>query len=136
MWLRRELAVIPFNPWLILGVVVGVGMITGGAYVKGRSDGADKVIAKQAREDQVRLETLQLAQLAAAEEIAKISVTHTTIQQKAQVVTREVPVYRDCANDERIIRMLDAARANQPEAATAGGGELPGTSASPASNFW
>jgi hypothetical protein len=124
------------SPWLILGAsFVAVGAI-GGSYVKGRSDGKAVIIAKQARDDQIRLETLQLAQLAAAEEIAKISVTHTTIQQKAQVVTREVPVYRDCANDERIVRMLDSARANQPEPVAPGGGELPQSGASPARNFW
>jgi hypothetical protein len=123
------------NPWpVILGALVVAA--TGGVYVKGRSDGKAAIIAKQATEDQIRFETLQLAQLAAAEEIAKISVTHTTIRQKAEVITREVPTYLDCTNDPRIGSLLDAARANQPEAVSPGGGELPGAGASPASNFW
>jgi hypothetical protein len=123
------------NLWLygILGALV-VGAI-GGSYLKGRSDGKAIIIAQQARDDQIRMETLQLAQLAAAEEIAKITVTHTTIRQKAEVITREKVQYRDCVNDPLVSGMLDAARANQPEVAP-GGGELPGTSAGPARNFW
>jgi hypothetical protein len=121
--------------WLygILGALT-VGAI-GSAYVKGRSDGKAVIIAQQARDDQVRMETLQLAQLAAAEEIAKITVIHTTIRQKAEVITREKVQYRDCVNDPVISGMLDAARANQPEV-TPGGGELPGTGPGPARNFW
>jgi hypothetical protein len=120
------------NLWLygILGALV-VGAI-GGSYLKGRSDGKAIIIAQQARDDQIRMETLQLAQLAAAEEIAKITVTHTTIRQKAEVITREKVQYRDCVNDPLVSSMLDAARANQPEV----GGELPGTSTGPARNFW
>lgn len=124
------------SPWLILGAsFVAVGAI-GGSYVKGRSDGKAVIVAKQARDDQIRLETLQLAQLAAAEEIAKITVTHTTIRQKAEVITREKIQYRDCTNDPVVSGLLDAARANQPDPVAPGGGELPGTGASPARNFW
>lgn len=120
------------NPWTLLAGAVGFAALTGGVGYKSYRLGQDSVIARQAKEDQIRLETLQLAQLAAAEEIAKITVTHTTLRQKAEVVTREVPVYRDCLNDDRIVRLLDAARANQASAEPAGGGELPGTGASSA----
>lgn len=119
------------NPWVlgILGALL-VGAL-GAAYVKGRSDGRAVIISKQAREDQIRFETLQLAQLAAAEEIAKISETHTTIRQKTEVITREVPIYRDCLNDPRVVSMLDAARENRPPTEFTGGGELPGTESDP-----
>lgn len=116
--------------WLISGLIAVAAIA--GSYVKGRSDGKAIIIAKQAREDQIRFETLQLAQQAAAEEIAKISVTHTTIRQKAEVVTREIPIYRECTNDPRVERLLNAARENRLPTEPAGGGELPGTGTSPA----
>lgn len=119
--------------WVTLGVVA-VGA-TGGAYLKGRSDGRAVIIAQQVREDQIRLETLQLAQLAAAEEIAKISVTHTTIRQQAETVIREKPIYRDCVNDPGVVGLLDAARENRP-AESAGDSGVPGTGAGPARKFW
>jgi hypothetical protein len=125
--------VIPYT-WLISGLIAVAAL--SGAYVKGRSDGKAVIVASQAREDQIRLETLQLAQLAAAEEIAKISVTHTTIRQKAEVITREVPVYTECRNDPVVSGLLDAARENRPPAESAGGGELPGAGAGPARQFW
>lgn len=120
------------NPWLYvtLGVVVAGGLA--GAYVKGRSDGRAVIIAKQAREDQIRMETLQLAQLAAAEEIAKISVTHTTIRQKAEVVTRENVIYRDCRNDVVVIGLLDAARENRAPSEPSGDRVVSGAGASSA----
>lgn len=124
------------SPWLILGAsLVAVGAMSG-AYVKGRSDGKAVIIAKQASDDQIRFETLQLAQLAAAEEIAKISETHTTIRQKTEVITREVPIYRDCLNDPRVVSLLDAARANQSAAVAPGGSELPRTGTDSTSKFW
>lgn len=102
-----------FNPWLavILGAVI-VGA-TGGAYLKGRSDGKAVVIASQAQAQAVRLETLHLAQMAAAEEIAKIQIKHTTIRQTAEQVIREIPVYRECRNDELVRELLDSARQNR-----------------------
>lgn len=116
--------------YVTLGVAVAGGLA--GAYVKGRSDGRAVIIASQARDDQIRLETLQLAQLAAAEEIAKISVTHTTIRQKAEVITRENVVYRDCRNDAVVVGLLDAARENRAPSEPIGDRVVPGTGASPA----
>jgi hypothetical protein len=110
------------NPWLfvILGVAVAAGMA--GAYVKGRSDGRAVIIASQAREDQIRMETLQLAQLAAAEEIAKIEVKNVTIRQKLETEIREKPVYRDCAADQRVLDTVNEAITGSPAADS---GELP-----------
>ena len=57
--------------------------------------------------------TLHLAQMAAAEEIAKIQIRHTTIRQTAEQVIREIPVYRECRNDDLVRELLDAARENR-----------------------
>lgn len=102
-----------FNPWLvvILGAVI-VGA-TGASYLKGRADGKAVVIAAQASAETVRLETLHLAQMAAAEEIARIEVRHVTIRQQAETTLREIPVYRDCVNDAGVSSLLDAARENR-----------------------
>lgn len=118
--------------WLYatLGVAVAGGLA--GAYVKGRSDGRAIEVAERATIEEVARESREAAIQAAAEQIAKISVTHTTIRQKAEVVTREIPVYRDCANHPDVIGLLDAARANQSPSESAGDRIVPGAGASPA----
>lgn len=103
------------NKWLaaILGAVIAVGT----AGVQGYRMGRDSVIASQAQAEAVRLETLHLAQMAAAEEIARIEVRHVTIRQQAETTLREIPVYRDCVNDAGVSSLLDAARENRDIAA-------------------
>lgn len=124
------------NPWLyvILGVLAAGGLA--GSYVKGRSDGRAIEVAERATLEEVAREAREASMQAAAEAIAQISVTHTTIRQKAEVVTREIPVYRDCINDSRVERLLDDARADRAPAEPAGGGELPGVGAGPAQVVW
>lgn len=110
--------------WVYAAAILGLVIAVSGAGLQGYRMGRDSVIAQQARDEQIRMETLQLAQLAAAEEIAKIQIRHTTIRQTAEKTIREVPVYRDCANDPELARLLDSARANRP-AEPAGTGSLP-----------
>lgn len=102
-----------FNPWLvvILGAVI-VGA-TGASYLKGRADGKAVVIAAQAQAEAIRMETLHLAQMAAAEEISRIQINHTTIRQTAEQVIRERQIYLDCRNDDVVRGLLDAARENR-----------------------
>ena len=97
------------NPWLILAAVLAFASITGGVYVKGRKDGAAVVVAKQAREDQIRFETLQLAQQAAAEEISRIQIVNKTIYQRAVHEIVEKPVYRDCSHTPDGLRAVNEA---------------------------
>jgi hypothetical protein len=124
------------NPWVLLAVGVALAGVVGGAYVKGRSDGRAVEFSERATLEEVARASRDASQQAAAEAIAKISVTHTTIRQKAEVITRDVPVYRDCTNDSRVELMLDAARENRPVAEPASDGELPGAGSGPASKFW
>lgn len=97
------------NPWTILAGVVGSAVLIGCVGYQSYRLGQDSVIARQAREDQIRFETLQLAQQAAAEEIAKIEVKNVTIRQKLETEIREKPVYRDCESSEEILRLTNEA---------------------------
>jgi hypothetical protein len=117
-------------------VILGALVVAGGAYVQGRSDGRAIEVAERATLEEVARESRDAALQAAAEAIAKISVTHTTIRQKAEVTIREKPVYRDCVNDPDVVGMLDAARENRPLAEPIGGGELPGIGPRPTHNLW
>jgi hypothetical protein len=91
-------------------------------YAKGRSDGKAVVIAAQAKEENIRLETLHLAQMAAAEEIARIQVVNKTIYAKATHEVIERPVYRDCSHSDDGMRAVNAALGGS---LAAGEGELP-----------
>lgn len=108
------------NPWLILGAVVAFASITGGVYIKGRKDGAAVVVAKQSREDQIRFETLQLAQQAAAEEIARIQIVNKTVYQRAVHEIVEKPVYRDCHHSDDGLRSVNEALSNGAQPASNG----------------
>jgi hypothetical protein len=100
--------------------LLAAAVITGGAYIKGRGDGRAVEIAQRATLDDVARVSREGAISAAAAAIAKISVTHTTIRQRAEVTVREKPVYRDCVNDPAVERLLDSARANAPAPEPAG----------------
>lgn len=115
--------------WIILGALVAVGL--GGSYVKGRSDGRALEFAERATMDEVARVAREAAIQAAGEKIASIKVTQTTIRQKAEVITRENILYRDCRNDPAVVSLLDAARENRPPTERTGSSELPGTGASP-----
>jgi hypothetical protein len=121
------------NPWVILGATLAIATALGGAYVKGRGDGKAVIIAQQSRDDHVRMETLQLAQLAAAEEIAKIEVKHVTVRQKLETQILERPVYRDCIADDSVFELTNEAITGQAPAAR---GELPGSSADDGKILW
>lgn len=116
------------NPWLllILGVALAAGLT--GSYVKGRSDGRAIVIASQHKEEQIRFETLQLAQQAAAEEIARIQVVNKTVYAKAtHEVVHEVQ-YRECVHSDDGLQLVNDALANRP-AKPNSDSKLPGTDA-------
>ena len=68
----------------------------GGAYIKGQTTGADRVIAKQVAVDQAIRDTRAAAQQGAADAIAQIKIVNTTIRQKAETVVRDNVRYVDC----------------------------------------
>jgi len=115
------------NPWLILVVVLGWGASVGGAFFYGQDVGRDGEIAKQAAVDKAIEETRRAAQEGAANAIAKIKITNTTIRGKTETIVRENTVYRDCRHDPVGVLLINEALTGRAE--PAGGGELPGADA-------
>lgn len=113
------------KPYLYAAVAVALlGSITG-AYVKGRADGRAVETAQQAKLDAQVQRVAEAAQRAAASEIAKIEVKNVTIRQKAETITREVPVYTDCKHDPVGLQLVNEALTGRAE--PVGGSKLPGT---------
>ena len=86
------------NPWALLGIVLVVGAMTGGAYWQGRNDGANAEKASQQREEDVKVFASEAAASAIAAAIPKITVRHQTIKQELEREIRTNPVYlrADC----------------------------------------
>ena len=95
------------NPYVALGAV----LLLAGAYGWGRYDGRSIEIASQARTEKAIHAAAEASQLAAAAEIAKIEIRNVTIRQKAETITREVPVYRDCQHSDDGLQLVNEALA-------------------------
>lgn len=109
---------------IVIALIAGSGI---GGYVAGRSDGRALEAAEHAKvEDAIRKATDEVVRKT-AEQISKIEVRNVTIRQKAETVTREIPVYRDCQHDPDGLRLINEALA--PGAEPVAGGELPRTDA-------
>lgn len=108
------------NPYILLGLVLAWGASIGGAFFYGRDTGKDSVLAGQTLIEEVE----KRAREGAAEAIAQIEVKNITIRQKAEVITREIPVYRDCRHDPDAVRLLNDALAAPGQVAP--DRELPG----------
>jgi preprotein translocase subunit SecF len=94
---------------LLIGAILAAGIM-------GFKLGRDSEIADQARiEDRIQ-KTEKAAIDAAAEAIKGIRIVQKTIQRDAETVIKEVPVYRDCVNDDRVRRLLDDARSGKGSA--------------------
>ncbi|HQR71242.1 MAG TPA: hypothetical protein PLE54_11600 [Burkholderiaceae bacterium] len=96
----------------------------GGVAVKAYQMGGEHQIATT-HEAQVEYEKGRDAALqATAAELAKIDVKQVTIRQRAETITREVPVYTDCRNTPDAMRVLNDALA-APGSQPAGNGVVP-----------
>lgn len=119
---------LPLVPWLILAVTLLVGAAGAGGYWQGSKHKADEIAAQQAREAALVEKASQASQQAAAEAISRIEVKNVTIRQKAETITREVPVYGDCRHDPRTLGLLnDALASGAAPAEPADQGKLPRT---------
>lgn len=99
----------PQLPWFLLAVVLAVGSAGATGYVRGRTDGRAALEAELARDAAATKAAQNAALQAAAAEIAKLDVKNTTIKQKTEVIQREVPVYRNCRHDPRVLGLLNDA---------------------------
>lgn len=110
-----------------VGVLLVAGLVAG-SYWQGRQDGQATCEAAAAREERVARLAGAAAASAAGEQIARITVRHTTIRQEAE---REVQVrteYRDCQHSAHQLQRINAALSSPASSAT-GAGQLPGPDA-------
>lgn len=117
------------NPWAILGAVLLVGALVGGAYRQGREDGEARIVAQEAREREIAAEAVDAANAAAAQAISAIKVQQRTITQEVQRDVLEKTVYRDpgCKHDADSLRRINAALTGAAGPEPAGGGVVPRT---------
>ena len=107
------------NPslWLVgIGIVIGV-------FFSGVSVGKKWEEGRQAVENNHVAEAVDAATSAAAEAIAKIRPTYTTIQGKLEKQIETNTVYRDCRLDPVGVQLLD--QALKGGAISPGSGKLP-----------
>lgn len=97
------------SPWAILAALLLVGSMTGGAYFQGRKDGEARIVAQEAREQELAQKATDAALIATAEAIAKIKVKHQTITNEVQHEVSERVVYRDCAHTPNGLQLINAA---------------------------
>jgi hypothetical protein len=95
------------NPYIIIACLVAII----GAGAGGFKLGADHEVAAQAREQDHISEAVDAANNAAAQAIAKIKVTNTTIKQELEKEVRYEKVYSDpgCRNTSPGMRLLNQA---------------------------
>lgn len=116
------------NPYVLLAVVLAWGGSVGGAFFYGESVGRNGEIAGQAKITKAVEDTRAAAQLGAADAIAQIKVTNTTVRGKTETIVRENVVYRDCRHPPDSVRVINSALAGTA-AEPAGGGVVPGPDA-------
>lgn len=99
------------------------------AYVAGRHDGRSLAEGEDAIAERVAARAAQASREESAKAIARITVKHTTIQNRLEKEVRNVPVYTDpgCRLTPDGLRHLNAALASGSEL---GASELPASGAS------
>lgn len=97
------------NPYVLAAALALLALTHGAVGYKAYRMGQDNVIAETAKLVDVEVRTRDAALAAAGEAISKIEVRNVTIRQKAETVTREVPVYRDCRHDPDGLRLINQA---------------------------
>jgi uncharacterized protein (UPF0333 family) len=115
------------NPYAILGAVVLWGASVAGSFFYGQAVGKDGEVAKQAAINQAIIDTRKAAQEGAANAIAQIKVTNTTIRGRTDTIIRNDPVYVDCRHSDIGVRNINEALTGKPGAAS--DSKLPGTDA-------
>ncbi len=103
------------NPYAIIAaLVLAVGAL-GGSYFAGRKDGRQLEVAAQAKADEVAKLQGEAMTTAAVTAIQGLEKIYVPIKQKGEVVTREVPVYRDCVHDPRGLQAINEALAGREQ---------------------
>lgn len=108
---------------------VGACAAIGGAYMAGHSAGSASAKASGQQAADLATKVGQQAAEAAARQIAKIRVSHTTIRQEAEREIQTRVEYRDCRHAPEQLQRLNAALAGAPASAPAHRGQLPAADA-------
>ena len=107
-------------------VVVALVAALGGTHYWAFRRGVEHEEAAHLRAEAASRENQDKVTEAISVGLSKIEVKHVTIRQQADTVIREVPVYRECRHDARVLRDINEARG------AAGDGELPVAASGPA----
>lgn len=99
------------NPYVVLALAAAVVASYAAVGYKGYRMGEDHCVAENAKLVAVEIRTRDAAIAGAAEAIGKIEVKNVTIRQKAETITREVPVYGDCRHDPVGLQLVNQALA-------------------------
>ena len=114
------------SPWA--WIILGVALVGGGSYLKGRSDGQAIEYAERMKLEEVLRVSREAGLQAAAEAIAKQKIVHTTIRGRVEREIIREKGYSACRHSDGTLRLLNDALANRaPE--PVGSVELPGTDA-------
>lgn len=108
------------NPYLIIGAMLAFAAAVGGAYIQGRSDGQDKCVAEQVRDEQVAQIASVAAADAAASAITAIKFRNTTITQEVQREIQTKTVYRECLHSPEQLQRINEALTGTAEPAASG----------------
>lgn len=105
------------NPWVLLGLLALWAGSTSFAYLKGVSEGRQDQRSEQQTLEAATAAFREAAQQGAADEIAKIKITNTTIHQKMQREVYTDVVYRDCRHTPDGLRAINQAITGKPDPA-------------------
>jgi len=110
------------NLYVLLAIVLGWAVSVGGAGWYGIGIGEDRIIAKQASDDQIRRETREDAQQGAAAAIAANKPINNTIVQKVQHEIRTERIYTDCRVPATGMQLANQAITGRPAEPASGVG--------------
>ena len=105
------------NPWTILAAVLALCASHSVVAWKAYGAGRNAEIVKQESDEALMRKTREAAQQGAADAIAGIKITSTTINREIQTLVRTDVVYRDCRHAPDVMRLLEALRVGLDPAA-------------------
>lgn len=101
------------NPWIIIGLLLSLAASHGLVGYKAYHAGEEHVIAENLKLVDAETRTRDAALAVTSDAIAKIKVENVTVRQKAETITRERVVYRDCQHDADGLRLINEALTGQ-----------------------
>ena len=111
---------------LWVGSAIAVAAAIGGAYWAGHTAGSDAQASRAQRDQDLVAQAGDAAASAAAAQIARIQVRHTTIRGEVEREIQTRVEYRDCVHSPGQLQRINAALANAaPASAPLGDSGLP-----------